>query len=187
MDIRKIIREEVNDFGWTEDVPDTRADYLIGQLSDEERRGPYAIKQALRKKGYSDNEIMDTLAKHHQPKDKFKHEYDEDTVYWTTGHGSSTFQFNYPPRPNTLTNKFVSWIRSNPGGTKQDFYPEVLGEPYRRGHNGQFWSSIVASGILSIEKGRHGRYKFFIGPNYKKWTEGKLKRYMGMNVPWRLR
>jgi len=146
MNIRKIIREEANDFEWTKYIPDTRADYLLGQLSNKERETPWSTRQALKKRGYTDNDIMDTLAKHHQPRKRFNHEYDEDVVYWTTNHGSSTFQFNYPPRENTLTKKFIDYIKENPSGTKQDFYIEVLGEPYRKGHNGQFWTSIVASG-----------------------------------------
>jgi hypothetical protein len=179
MDIRKIIREEVDAFDWADDITP------IDSLDDSDRKNVYTMRRALLDKGYSHEEVIQILAQYHQPRKRFKHEYDEDTTYWTTDHGSSTFQFNYPPRQGTLTQRFVDWIKENPGGTKQDFYPEVLGEPYRRGHNGQFWTSILASGILRVEKGRNGRYKFFIGPNYEKWTEGKLKRYMGMNIPWR--
>jgi hypothetical protein len=179
MDIRKIIREEVNDFDWAEDVN------VFSTLSDEDRKNVYRMRQALMDRGYTHDEAIQVLAQHHQPRKRFNHKYDEDTVYWTTDHGSSTFQFNYPPREGTLTKMFVDWIQENPGGTKQDFYSEVLGRPYSKGHNQQFWSSIVASGILRYEKGRNGRYKYYIGPNYEKWTEGKLKRYMGMNTPWR--
>ena len=185
MDIRKIIREEVTEFEWTDDIPDTRADYLIGQLSDAEKENPYLIRQALRKKGYSDEEIMDTLSKHHQPKEKFNHEYDEETTYWTTDNASSTFKFKYPPKWNSLTRKFVDWVRWHPGTTKREFYLEVLGRPYSPGHQAQFFQSIQAAGIVKTEKGRNGEYTYTIGPNYESWTNGKLKRYMGMNIPWR--
>ena len=184
MDIKKIIKEEINDFDWTDDIPSNRADFLINQLSDEERKNPYTIRKSLRKKGFSDKEIMDTLAKHHQPMDKFNHEYDEDTTYWTTDNGSSTYKFKYPPKWNSLTRKFVDWVRLNPGGTKKEFYAEVLGRPYTPGNQSLFFSSILSSGIVKAEKGRNGEYTYTLGPNYESWTKGKLKRYMGMNIPY---
>jgi hypothetical protein len=180
--IKRILKE--SEFDWVDDIPDTRADYLFGQLSDEERKNPYTIKKSLRNKGYSDKEIMDTLAKHHQPKEKFKHEYDEDITYWTPENSSSTFKFRYPPKWNSLTRKFVDWVRWNNGGTKKEFYDEVLGRPYTSGHSSQFFGSIQDSGIVKTEKGKNGELKYTIGPNYEAWTNGKLKRYMGMNVPW---
>jgi hypothetical protein len=186
MNIRKIIREEVDEFEWAGDIPDARADYLFGQLSDEERVGPYSIKKALMSRlGVTEKEAMDVVAKHHQPKEKFKHEYDEDTTYWTTDNASSTFKFKYPPKWNSLTRKFVDWVRWHPGTTKREFYKEVLGRPYTSGHQAQFFSSIQDAGIVKTTKGRNGEYTYTIGPNYESWTNGKLNRYMGMNIPLR--
>jgi hypothetical protein len=128
---------------------------------------------------------MDVLARHHQPRERFKHEYDEDTTYWTTNNASSTFQFKYPPKWDSLTRKFVDWVRWNPGSTKKEFYKEVLGRPYTSGNQAQFFQSIQDSGIIKTEKGTNGEYTYTLGPNYEAWTNNKLKRYMGMNTPWR--
>jgi hypothetical protein len=181
MNLRKIIKEEVNDFEWAEKVTP------MDSLSDEERLNNYRTLKALQNKGFSKEEALKIMAEYVPPRERFKHEYDEDTVYWTTDHSSSTFQFNYPPKENSLTKLFVDWVKLNPGGTKREFYSEILGYKHRPGHNQQFWSSIIASGILRAERGPNGVYNYYIGPNFDKWTQGKLKRYMGINIPDRYR
>jgi len=180
-EVQQIIQEEVNDFEWAEQVT------ILDGLSDREKENPYSMLNVLLRKGYSKNDAMDVVAKYIEAPSKFNHVYDEDVTYWTTGNQSSTFQFKYPPRWNTLTRKFVDWVRLNPGGTKKEFYIEVLGKPYTPGHSAQFFQSIKASGIIETEKGPSGEYTYKIGPNYEAWTKGKLKRYMGMNIPMRLR
>ena len=180
MNLLKIIREEVNEFEWAEEIS------VMDSLSDKERTNPYAMLKTLTTKfNLTRNEAMKIIAQHIQPLEKFKHEYDDDITYWTTDNSSSTFKFNYPPKWNSLTRKFVDWVRWNPGGTKNEFYQEVLGNPYPKGHQSQFFSSIKDSGIVKVEKGPRGSNTYTIGPNYENWVNGKLKRYMGMNVPWR--
>ena len=106
-------------------------------------------------------------------------------AYWVPNNSSSTFTFKYPPRENTLINKFINYIKNNPGTTAKEFYKEVYDFDYYSGYNTQFWGSIKDSGIVKTEKGPYGVLKYYIGPNYKKWTEGNLERYREQSRPWR--
>lgn len=108
-----------------------------------------------------------------------------DKVFWVPGNGSSTFTFKYPPRENTTINKFVNYVKNNPGVTAKEFYKEVYDFDYYPGYNTQFWGSINDSGIVKTEKGPYGVFKYYIGPNHKKWTEGNLERYREQSRPWR--
>ena len=181
MDLRKLIKEEIGDFDWAQSLN------VMDALTDEEKSNNYRTLMALQKKGFTREESLKIMAEYVPPRERFNHEFDEDTTYWSPENPSSTFQFNYPPKWNSLTRKFVDWVRLNPGGTKKEFYIEALGFEYRPGHNQQFFGSILHSGIVKIEKGPRGTNKYFLGPNYESWTKGKLKRYMGVNVPWRYR
>jgi hypothetical protein len=107
MDIKRIIKEEVNEFEWAEEITP------VDQLTDKEKSATRYMFQALiGRLGLSEPEALKILAQYKQPRKRFKHEYDEDTTYWTTDHGSSTFQFNYPPRQGTLTQRFVDHLLS---------------------------------------------------------------------------
>lgn len=108
-----------------------------------------------------------------------------DKVFWVPGNSSSTFVFKYPPRENTTINRFVNYVKKNPGVTAKEFYKEVYDFDYYSGYNTQFWGSIKDSGIVKTEKGPYGVFKYYIGPNYKKWTEGNLERYREQSRPWR--
>ena len=106
-------------------------------------------------------------------------------TFWVPSNSSSTFVFKYPPRPNTLISKFIEYIKKHPGTTVKEFYKEVYDFDYYPGYNTQFWGSIKDSGIVKTEKGPRGVLKYYIGPNYKKWTEGNLERYREQSIPWR--
>ena len=94
---------------------------------------------------------------------------------WESNSYVSSFQFNYPPRKGTMTQKFVDYLKSHPRQTSNQFYEDVLGYPRPRAHNNMFFSSIKDSGIVKMErKGR--QFVYSIGPNYSAWTKGKLLR-----------
>ena len=94
---------------------------------------------------------------------------------WNPGSYVSSFQFNYPPRKGTMTQKFTDYLKENPGRTSQQFYEDVLGYSRPRAHNNMFFSSIKDSGIVKME--RQGRqFVYSLGPNYEAWTQGKLLR-----------
>jgi len=94
---------------------------------------------------------------------------------WEANSYVSSFQFNYPPRKGTMTQKFVDFLKSHPRQTANQFYEHVLGYPRPRAHNNMFFSSIKDSGIVKME--RQGRqFVYSLGPNYSAWTKGKLLR-----------
>lgn len=108
-----------------------------------------------------------------------------DKVFWVPNNSSSTFTFKYPQKENTTVNKLINYVKKNPGTTAKEYYKEVHDFDYYPGYNTQLWGSIKDSGILRTEKGPYGVLKYYIGPNYKKWTEGNLERYREQSRPWR--
>ena len=108
-----------------------------------------------------------------------------DKVFWVPNNSSSTFTFKYPQKENSTVNKLINYIKKNPGSTAKEYYKEVHDFDYYPGYNTQLWGSIKDSGILRTEKGPYGVLKYYIGPNYKKWTEGNLERYREQSRPWR--
>ena len=108
-----------------------------------------------------------------------------DKVFWVPSNGSSTLTFKYPPKENSTVNKLINYIKKNPGATTKEYYKEVHDFDYYPGYSTQLWGSIKDSGILKTEKGPYGVLKYYIGPNYKKWTEGGLERYREQSRPWR--
>ena len=96
---------------------------------------------------------------------------------WEPNSYVSSYQFKYPPREGTMTQKFIDYLKQlHPQKrTSNQFYEDVLGYPRPRAHNNMFFSSIKDSGIVKME--RNGRqFVYSIGPNYEAWTEGKLLR-----------
>ena len=108
-----------------------------------------------------------------------------DKVFWVPTNSSSTFTFKYPQKENSTVNKLINYVKKNPGTTAKEYYKEVHDFDYYPGYNTQMWGSIKDSGILRTEKGPYGVLKYYIGPNYKKWTEGNLERYREQSRPWR--
>ena len=109
---------------------------------------------------------------------ELSHFLDNDHVTWSPNSYVSTFQFKYPPRKGTMTQKFVDYLKNNPRKTSNQFYEEVLGYPRPRAHNNMFFSSIKDSGIVKME--RQGRqFVYSLGPNYSAWTKNKLLRTGG--------
>jgi hypothetical protein len=110
--------------------------------------------------------------------------YDKgEKTFWVPSNSSSTFVFKYPPKKNTLIDNFINYIKKYPGATAKEFYKQYYNFDYYPGYNTQFWGSIKDSGIVKTKKGTYGTLKYYLGPNYKKWTEGKLERYRGQSRP----
>ena len=94
---------------------------------------------------------------------------------WDAESYVSSYQFNYPPRKGTMTQKFTDYLKENPRRTANQFYEDVLGYPRPRAHNNMFFASIKDSGIVKME--RQGRqFVYSLGPNYSAWTKGRLLR-----------
>jgi hypothetical protein len=94
---------------------------------------------------------------------------------WQPQSHVSSYKFNYPPREGTMTQKFVDYLKQNPGKTANQFYEDILGYPRPRGHNAMFFAAIKDAGIVKME--RQGRqFIYSLGPNYQDWVEGRLLR-----------
>ena len=94
---------------------------------------------------------------------------------WNPGSHVSSYTFKYPPREGTMTQKFVDYLKQNPGKTSNQFYEDILGYPRPRGHNAMFFAAIKDAGIVEME--RLGRqFVYSLGPNYQDWVEGRLLR-----------
>jgi len=142
-------------------------DYL-NPITDRYRADDWNARAFLR-------QIYFPLLKQQLNKDFFKDLSGSDYSTWTPSTDFSTFQFKYPPREGTMTQKFTDYLKGNPRRTSQQFYDEVLGYPKPRGHNNSFFSSIKDSGIVKME--RQGRqFVYSLGPNYTAWTKGMLLR-----------
>lgn len=94
---------------------------------------------------------------------------------WRPNSYISTYTFKYPPRQGTMTQKFVDYVKENPGKTSNEFYEDVLGYSRPRAHNNMFFSSIKDAGIVKMER-RGRQFVYSIGPNYQAWVDGKLLR-----------
>jgi hypothetical protein len=98
-----------------------------------------------------------------------------DFTMWSTN--TRGFKFTHPPREGTITQRFIDYIEENPESTANQFYIDVLKRSRPRGHNSSFFSAIRDSGIVSLSRLRNSRdFIYTLGPNYKAWTEGKLRR-----------
>jgi len=96
-------------------------------------------------------------------------------VLWKPKNDHSSYKFTYPARPNSITYKFLEYVMENPGRTAVQFYRDVLGKRRTVGHNAMFFGSIKDAGLVTMR--RQGReFGYYIGPNYKAWTEGRLQR-----------
>lgn len=101
-----------------------------------------------------------------------------DVKYWKPINSASTLQLNYPPKSGGLVDTFIKYIIKNPGTTVKEFYADIKPDlDYYSGYNSMSFGSIKDSGIVRTEKGSHGTHKYYLGPNYEAWTQGRLKRF----------
>jgi hypothetical protein len=97
------------------------------------------------------------------------------SVLWQATNSHSSYKFEYPAHPSSLTTEFLNYVRENPGRTAEEFYEDVVGHRRPKGHNSMFFGSIKDAGLVRME--RNGRqFVYYIGPNYEAWTQGRLKR-----------
>ena len=104
-------------------------------------------------------------------------------VYWVPANCSSTFVFKYPAKEGSLTQNFINYVKENPGSTSKQFYRDVYNQQYFPGLNTALTPSLRDAGIVKTKKGTYGELKYYLGPNYKKWTQGKVHRYRLQCVP----
>lgn len=96
-----------------------------------------------------------------------------DFALWSPIRRATTMVFKYPPKEGSLTQRFLDFIKNNPGKTKKEFY-DSIGKKYRPGHNSTYFAAIKDAGIVTLtRKGR--QFVYTIGPNHQAWTEGKLR------------
>jgi hypothetical protein len=95
---------------------------------------------------------------------------DEETVFWEPENRASTYTFAYPPKPKGVTKVFLDFVFNNPGKTRKDFYTSI-NRPYSPGNNSMFFASVTQAGLVELVDS-----KYYIGENYGKWTQGKLKK-----------
>ena len=95
-------------------------------------------------------------------------------VYWVPSNCSSTYVFKYPLKEGTTTSDFIKYIKENPGSTSKQFYWDVYQKDYFPGLNTALSPSLRDAGIVKTKKGRRGELKYYLGPNYRKWTKGRV-------------
>jgi hypothetical protein len=88
---------------------------------------------------------------------------------WERKSGFSTMTLEYPPKPNSVTQQFIEFILKKPGSTVKEFYLSINRE-YVKGNNNQLFAALNQSGLVELVGN-----KYYIGPNYGKWTQGLLK------------
>lgn len=91
-----------------------------------------------------------------------------DTIDWELQNHTSSLKFIYPPKPDSLTKKFLDFIYQNPGSTKAEFYNHI-NRQLTPGNNAHFFAGIKDAGLVELVGN-----KYYIGQNYGKWTQGKL-------------
>ena len=104
-------------------------------------------------------------------------------VYWVPSNCSSTYVFKYPLKEGTISSNFIEYIKENPGSTSKQFYWDVYQKDYFPGLNSALTPSLKAAGIIKTKKGRYGELKYYLGPNYIKWTQGRVHRYRLQCIP----
>ena len=121
----------------------------------------YQIYNPLLKKVFNDERVKEVIGKNFST--------------WSPGSWVSSYTFKYPPRPGSMTQRFVDYVKKNPGKTANQFYQDVLGYPRPRGHNNMFFAAIKDAGI--VELNRRGRqFVYTLGPNHEKWKAGLLRK-----------
>lgn len=152
----------VNNFA---DVEDWAGNYIVRMVIDESD----IIEKFLTQ--------LDTIISNHLLKLLFNNNVPskDGSVLWKPSSSHSSYKFEYPADPYSMTSRFLNYIRENPGRTSEQFYLDVYGRGRPAGHNSTFFSSIKDAGLVRMV--RNGRqFGYYIGPNYEAWTQGRLKR-----------
>lgn len=116
---------------------------------------------------------------------KTYHTTSDGEVYWVPSNCASTYVFKYPLKEGSRTYNFIKYIKENPGSTSKQFYNDVYQQKYYPGLNSALTPSLRDAGIIKTKKGTYGELKYYLGPNYKKWTQGKVHRYRLQCIPWK--
>jgi hypothetical protein len=114
---------------------------------------------------------------------KTYHTTSDGEVYWVPSNCSSTYVFKYPLKEGSITHNFIKYIKENPGSTSKQFYNDVYQQKYYPGLNTALTPSLRDAGIVKTKKGTYGELKYYLGPNYKKWTQGRVHRYRLQCIP----
>lgn len=108
----------------------------------------------------------------------------DDIIYWRPMNSQSTYRFE-SMNPDNAYIKFLEYIKSqtdngNPA-YKEDFLLNVLNKDPEEvnfsGYLSSMFSSLKDAGLVSLYRAKEKPYfRYKIGPNYKDWRQGRLKR-----------
>lgn len=108
----------------------------------------------------------------------------EEVTYWSPVNSQSNYKFE-STNPDNSYIKFLEYIRDresqNEPASKRDFLINVLEkdpeEVVFSGYLSTMFSSMKDAGLVSLYRANTSPYfRYKIGPNYKVWEQGRLKR-----------
>ena len=108
----------------------------------------------------------------------------DDIIYWEPKNIHSNYRFESMNLDNAYI-KFLEYVKmkekNGEPADKRDFLLNILGkDPDEVNFSGYFstmFSSLKDAGLVTIYRAKERPYfRYKIGPNYKAWTEGRLKR-----------
>lgn len=108
----------------------------------------------------------------------------DDIIYWSPKNIHSSYSFENR-NPNNAYIQFLNYIKTKQKNgepaDKRDFLINVLGkDPDKVDFAGYFstmFGTLSAAGLVTIYRAKERPYfRYKLGPNYKAWTEGRLKR-----------
>ena len=111
-------------------------------------------------------------------------EGNDDIIYWRPMNSQSTYRFE-SMNPDNAYIKFLEYIknRTEQGqpADKYDFLLNVLNkdpdEVEFSGYLSSMFSSLKDAGLVSLYRAKEKPYfRYKLGPNYKEWRQGRLKR-----------
>jgi len=107
----------------------------------------------------------------------------DNIIYWSPVNSSSKIKLKYPPQRGSVTEAFMKMVKEKPGTTLEEFYQQHFGKGSYPAED-KIWmlQLLKDSGIVRVEKGPRGVFKYYLGPNYEAWTQGRLKRYEGYHT-----
>jgi hypothetical protein len=95
---------------------------------------------------------------------------------WRSKNIQSTYSFS---RRSNLADSFTNYIKkTKPGFATRNGFLESIGKPTSPGMLSTFFASIKDAGIVILKRGKKKEENFYytLGPNYKAYLEGKLRR-----------